>query len=141
MMGLYSQYETSAKLEKEGRWLNYGQNEADGKDIRIRVARSGGGNKAFRKLMEAKTRPHRRAIETGKIDPDTLNAIMIEVMAQVVVVDWENVTDRDGKKLTCTKENIIKLLTDLPDLYAEILAYSQDGSVYRLEEMEEESKN
>lgn len=140
-MGLYDQYETSEKLEKQGRWLDFGPAEEDGKKIRVRIARAGGMNSSFKRMMESRSRPHRRAMEKGRMDPDTLTRIMIEVLAETVILAWENVVDKEGKKMTCNKENKIKIMTDLPDFYAEILEYATKGDTFSMASVEEDTKN
>ena len=65
-MSLYKLFKTNENLETDGIWLEYGQT-ADGKPIRIKIARAGGHNVAFSKALEKATRPYKKAIQTGKI--------------------------------------------------------------------------
>ncbi len=138
---LYQEYARNEEKEKDGVWLNYGSAGGDRGDVRIRVARAGGSNNAFRKLLEAKTRPHRRAVETGTINPDLMNSLMRETLAETVILAWQNVDGPDGKPITFNKKNAIKLLEDLPDLYNEILQYAQDRTLFKEAGEQAEAKN
>ena len=45
---------------------------------------------------------------------------MAETYAESVIIGWKGVKDRDNKPLKFTKENVVKLLIDLPELFTEI---------------------
>lgn len=138
-MSLYEQYDTNRNKEKDGVWFNFGPGENG--DIRIKIARAGGSNKKFLRVVDRVTRPHRRAIDTEKIDPELLTRLNCEALAESVVLDWENVTDRDGNSLPCTKANVEKILMDLPDLYRDIMKFSQDMKNYQDAAVEVEKGN
>lgn len=139
-MSLYSTFKTDANLEKSGVWLNYGPN-AKGDPIRIKIARAGGANKAFGKAVANKSRPHRRKIETNTLDAETSDRLNLEVYAETVILGWENVEDENGKVMEFTKDNVIKLFTDLPDLFADVRLQAQEVAIFRGEEAEAIAKN
>lgn len=64
-----------------------------------------------------------------------------ELYAEAVLVGWENVKDKDGKDLPYSKQNALKLLTDLPRLFEEIITISSDINYYREEQREAAAKN
>jgi hypothetical protein len=140
MRGLYQQYETDAKVEKEGVWLEFGPNTHDN-EIKIRVARAGGANESYLKQLEFRSKPIRRGIQTETVDRKKLETIVREVYAETVVVAWENVEDREGKLLEFNKENVLKVLTDLPWIYQEIMEASTKLQLFRKEILEEDAKN
>lgn len=139
-MSLYKQFKTDANLEKEGILLELGQTD-DGKPIAFRIARAGGGNVAFAKVMEAKMKPYRRQLQTDTLDPKVAERILREVYAEAVILGWENVQDEDGNEMEFSVENCIKLLTDLPELYLEIQQSSQKTALYRQMVREADAKN
>ena len=62
-MSMYDAFGTDKDLEKTGIYLEY-------ETFRIKVARAGGGNKRFAKMLEAHTRPYRRAMQTETLGND-----------------------------------------------------------------------
>lgn len=139
-MGLYSSYKTDESLETSGIVLIVGESDA-GKKIGIKIARAGGANKAFQRVLAAKTRPYRRQIEQNTMSNSVMEALICEVYADTVVLDWENVEDEQDNPMDCTRENIIKLFTDLPDLFADVRAGAADSSAFRAEILEAVVKN
>lgn len=139
-MSLYKQFKTDSKLEKEGILLEYGTN-SQGKPICIRVARAGAGNDAYVKRMEVAVKPHRRLIQNETIERAVLTKIVREVFAETVVLGWENVEDENGKPMPFTKENCIKLFTDLPDLFDDLQESAQKAALFRSDIRSADAKN
>jgi len=139
-MSLYKQFKTDTKLEKEGILLQYGTN-SKGQPICIRVARAGAGNDQYVKRMEAKVKPHRRLIQNETIERAVLLSIIREVFAETVVLGWEGVEDENGKPLSFSKDNAIKLFTDLPDLFEDIQEQAQKAALFRADIREADAKN
>lgn len=143
-MGLQEQFATDVSLETEGIVVDYGND-------RIRIARAGGANKKFAKLLERKTKPFRRAIAVGAFDNERSMSIMREVYAEAVVLDWEvnkgtdtipkwekGIDPKDAgtagdKLLPVTPENIKKVFINLPDLFSDLQQQAQAGALYRQE--------
>lgn len=140
MSGLYSQFETSKDVEKQGVILQYGKN-SKGEMIEIRIARAGGANNAYSKLLEAKIKPYRRQIQNDTMDNDVAERITKEVYAKTVVLGWTGVEDRDNKPLDFTVDNCVKLFDDLPDLWSDIQAQSVNVALFRAEVLEADAKN
>ena len=139
-MSLYKQFKTDQSIEKAGIILHYGSN-SKGQPIEFRVARAGGANDQYAKVMELKTKPHRRQIQNETIDLATLERILREVYAQTVVIGWSGVEDENGNDLPYTVENCIKLFADLPDLFKDIQEQTQKSALFRQELIEADSKN
>jgi len=140
MSSLYQTFKTDKNLETAGVDLSYGEN-SKGEEMLITIARAGGSNKAFQKAMAAKTRPLRRQIETNTASEDVLNKIVVEVYAETVVLGWKGIEDEKGNDLPFSKENVIKLFTDLPDLFTDVRGQAQEISIFRAEIMEGVAKN
>lgn len=140
MSSLYKTFKTDKNLETAGVDLSYGEN-SKGEEMLITIARAGGGNKAFQKAMAAKTRPLRRQIETDTASDQVLTKIVIEVYAETVVLDWKGIEDEHGNDLPFSKENVIKLFTDLPDFFADVRSQAQEISIFRADIMEAVAKN
>ncbi len=139
-MSLYKQFETDVSVEQKGVLLEYGNN-SKGQPIRIRIARAGGSNTAYLKLLEARCKPYRRVIQNESIERPMLEGILRGVYAETVVIGWENVEDREGNELPFSKENALKLFNDLPDLYADIVEQSTKTALFRKDLQEADAKN
>ena len=133
-MGAYKDFKTSKKVEMEGVWLDYG-------DYKILIARAGGGNKAYDRCLENKTKPYRKVIQNEIMPIDRQEQILMEVYIETVILDWEGMTDEKDKELKFTKDNVRKVLTDLPELWRDILQQSTKTALFRENIREAEAKN
>lgn len=133
-MGLYKQLKTVPDFETNGVWIDYGE-------FKIKIARAGGANKNFAKCAEKLSRPYRRAIQTGMISVDKAEEILLQVYAKSVILDWEDVTDENDKKLDFSEENVIKVMTDLPDLFNDIKNQASSPEIFRENIPEQDAKN
>lgn len=138
-MSLYGVFETDQDMEASGVWLDYG-------DFRIKIASTGQGNKNYVRYAEKKLKPVRRAIEAGAMSNDRSQAIMADIYAKTVVLDWETggkagIEDRKGKILPFTIENVTKTLVALPRLFMDLQEQAGSLATFRKEEQEEETKN
>ncbi len=151
-MSMRELFRTDEVLETKGVVIDYGS-------FRITLARAGGANKKFTRLLEAKTRPHRRAMQTETMQDAAAMAILREVYAEGAIMLWENrsVLGKDGEwtgawkvgiepekgdtLLPFTQENITRTLEELPDLFLDLQAQSNKVSLYRVHNLEEDAKN
>lgn len=148
MSSLYKQFETNKDVENDGIVLEYGMSTRG--PISIRISRAGGANTRFAKLMEAKVKPYRRQVQNETMDKALAEKIAKEVYAETVVIGWENVempvivngeATKELEFVPYTVENAIRLFTDLPDLYADIVEQAQRSALFRADIMEADSKN
>ena len=65
---------------------------------------------------------------------------MIQVIADAVLKDWEGVDGPDGP-IPFSRESVVKILTDLPDFYEDVLSLSKEAETFRDEEHDEAAKN
>lgn len=155
MSNLYHMFKTKEEHETQGVWLEYGRTDPtpehpDGEPIRIKIARAGGKNTSFNKALEKATRPYRKAIQTNTVSLDTIENLYKEVFVDHVVLDWTNVSapikDASGavsgfERLSYTRENVLRVLTDLPDLYADLKDQANSLSLFREDEREADLGN
>lgn len=146
-MSLYRQFKSDANLEKTGILIQYGfVQKPDGqpdleRPISFRIARAGGSNTPYHKRVEAKVKPYRRQIQTETIDPKVAENLMLEVFCETVLLGWENVQDENGQDIEFTKDNAMKLFTDLPDLYKDLQEQANKAALFRAEIREGEAGN
>lgn len=147
---MWQQFSTDPKVEKEGVWLDYDT-------FRVKVTHAGQTNKKYTKLLETLTRSHRRQIANGTFSNERSLAIMHQVYAETVVMDWETVVGednaiherifergiqaKDGTILPFTKDNVVAVFKALPRLFLDIRDQSESIVNFRSEEIEEEAKN
>jgi hypothetical protein len=121
----YTKFQTDTDAETgEGVVLNYGELG------KIRIHRAGGRNRRFTNLRQAKFKPYTRQLQNDTMDEDVARAIAIEVYAKTVIVGWDGVKGRDGNYLPFNEENVITLMTDLPDLFRDVQAAADDRSLF-----------
>lgn len=142
-MPLYQQFKTDGGLEKNGIVLDYG-------DFRVTIARAGGANKRFARSLEARTRPYRRAIQTETMDPERAVELLREVYAESVILRWETQVEGewksgieapDGTLQPFSKENVLRTLNDLPDLFQDIQDQASKAALFRETLREDDAGN
>jgi hypothetical protein len=140
-----SLYESYGNTEEE----IYGVKITVDENTRITIARAGGLNKKFESIKASILKPYQRRILAGKLKDDELKAILLPAYAKTVIKNWETKVDDEwkigieGKNsiLPFNHANIIKVLTDLPDLYDEIVLASSQLSTFNKFNKEEDLKN
>lgn len=132
---IHEMFATDANREAEGFWHPISDT------ISFLMARAGGGNSGYSKSLEVRTRPHRRKIDNDDMDLALANTIMIEVFAETVIRDWKGITDEDGNVMPFNKENAVKLLTQLPDLFNELREVAAKQANFRAVGLEDAVKN
>lgn len=139
-MSLYKTFETNKDLERDGIVLDYGFNSKN-QPVQIRIARAGGSNVRFAKLLEQKMKPYKRAIANETMDNKVAEKLLVDVYADAVILEWTGVEDREGNALEFNHDNVVKVLTDLPDLFIDIQQQSQKAALFRAEVREVEQGN
>lgn len=152
-MSMKSQFQTDPELEVKGVVVPYS-------DFRITVARAGGANKKYAKLLEAKTKIHRRAIQTDTMDKEVAAEILREVYVGSIILNWEVLVDRDtqeyvqgienlngveplegGEPLPFTQENVLQTLRDMEDLFIDLQQQSQRIVLFQRMVLEDDAGN
>lgn len=142
-MGMYDVFETDENLETDGIWLDYG-------DFRVRIASAGQGNKKYVKYAEKALKPIRKAMQAGALSNERSIAIMSDIYAKTIVMDWETMQDgslvkgveqRDGSIGPVNPEVVKQAFLDLPNLFIDIQEQANSISNFRKAELEEESGN
>lgn len=136
-------YETDKKVEREGVIVEY----APG--VEIKLARAGGANKKFAKVLTRLSKPHRRAIQTNTISPEILTDMFITAYAQAIVLSWKGFTkdlithdDADAEiALDFNQENVEAVLHEQPNLFQDIQSTADDIAIFRAEILEQDSGN
>lgn len=136
-MNVNSFFGTDKDVETQGIELDYG-------DFWIKVARAGGANKKYNRVLEAVSKPYRRAIANGTLPNDKANEILKEVYAKAVVLDWggDGMVDVDGiTPLQFSAANCLALFNRLPDLFDDVKAQAESFVNFKIEDAEADAKN
>lgn len=143
MTSMYEMFTTDSKLERGGVIIDYGS-------FRVTIARAGGSNKKFARVLTEKTKPYRRSMQTETMANDVAERVMREVYADAVILNWETLVEDDwqqgmesstGDLLPFTRDNVLKTITALPELFADISEQANKVAIYREHVVEEDSKN
>lgn len=135
-MSLYESYKTAAPKEKEGVWVSFKGG------VRLLMARAGGANNKYRESLRRRMLPHQRALRTGEeIEEAVANKVMAEAYADAIILDWEGVTDENKQPLECTKENVVKVFTDLPDFFTLVREDAQNRAHFLAADEAADAKN
>ncbi|MDB5490361.1 MAG: hypothetical protein JWO78_210 [Micavibrio sp.] len=110
-------------------------------EFSIFVKRAGGGNKAYTKCLAETLAPVRQQLADDTLPESEGDNLMAQVFADTIIVGWENVRDRKGKPLAYTRENVVMMLTDLPELFRELQAFASNLANFRKAAIEADSKN
>ena len=123
-MSIYDLFAADNKAEIEGVELVYGK-------AKVRVARAGGSNTKYLKSLDRHTRGLRKQIQHDQLSNEDGNNIMREVFAESIILGWTGMVGRDGKEIPFSKEACLKLLKELPDLFADIQEQAGKFALYR----------
>lgn len=134
MTSPYDIFKTDATTETEGLVLDYG-------DFQIRIARAGGANRAFARALEARLKPYRRQLQNETLDEQVAERIMRETYADHVILGWEGMTGSDGKALAFTRDSVLKLLADLPELFRDLQDQAGRVALFRARNLEDDKGN
>lgn len=142
-MSLYSQFKTNPDYETKGVEITYG-------NFRVVIARAGGSNKKYATTLEAKTKPYRRAVQTGTLANDVGVQLLKETFAEAVVLNWMTQVDGewvqgieapDGTIMPFNAANVLKVFMEVNDLFLELQEQATNISLFRDEALEADSKN
>ncbi len=155
MSKLYELFEMDSVLEREGITVNYGS-------VKFLLARAGGRNTDFKKIFSAKAKKYRNQIDNETLGDDAADRIMAESYAEGVVLGWwsrkedengdpilkkdeeqwvDTIENRTGKKVKFSIDECVRLLLDLPDLFADIQRMASRAGNYRKEIEAEDEGN
>lgn len=90
-----SDLKTDLVLEENGSWVDYDETTS------FKIARL--GNPAFRARYDHAIKPHRRQIQQKTFSDAKLESILLDVMAETVLLDWKGLVDDAGNEVLFTK--------------------------------------
>ncbi len=146
-MSLSSHFKTDPLLERKGVGIDLPEND-DGTTPQIILARAGRNNPDYQKVAERIMRPHRRAQQVNALAQAKSDELTMEIFCEAGILSWSNIplsevtgNPDDKGYAPYTKENAIKLMTELPDLYASLIELSTSRDTFIAAVKAEEAKN
>lgn len=110
-----------------------GNSETEGvefvyRGITLIIARSGNTN--FKNEFRKRMKPYEEEFENGRMDNDKSGEILVQCIANSILVGWKDFVDVTGQDYEYSVENAIELLTDDDDCYDAIKKFSDNIENY-----------
>ena len=131
-MDLKKNYLTDKVAEVEGLNKDFG----DG--CFIKIARI--GNSEYKKYFQKITKPYQKAIRRGVLSDEIADKLLIDAMANKIVLGWSGMTE-DDKPVEYSVENCIRILTTYTDLKDQIQEIANEMESFKAEDDEDLEKN
>ncbi len=122
-------FKTNQDLEENGKWEEFENG------CRLLIARA--GNKKWKEYWKKISKPYRKQIKRETLSEEKGNELIINAMAQTILLNWENLLN-DGVPLEYSKENAIMVLS-IPDFRETVSEISQSMEAFQAE-LDEEDK-
>ena len=107
---LYELFETDPKLEMEGVGFKFGP-------ATFFCKRAGGANREFDTKFNEATKNMSTRLQMQALSDEQSEEILRQVFAESVMIGWENVRNRKMEQIPYTKENFVKVMKDLPEVW------------------------
>ena len=147
-MGLRKTFKTDRDAEINGVSVEVSVNDHNGRPISITIARMSQGNKRYTKELNRVTKPHMSAIQNDAMDNELARKMLQEVFADTILLGWSNLpkseltgNEEDTELLEFTRENVLALFKELPDMYDDWEARANKAAAFREKEREVAAKN
>lgn len=128
-----TKFKTDKSLELNGVWHIIDANDPK-RIARVLVARD--NNPKFVSKVRTALAPYQAKILRDSMTVDQSDDLMAKIMAETILLGWENIDDDDGKPITYNTENAYKLLL-IPDFRAVITSLSTQMDSYRSDKIAE----
>lgn len=132
---MFEMFGTDANMEKDGIILDYG-------DFRVTIARAGGANTDYTKMIDRLTKPYMRAIKAETLPNEIAEEIFRKAYAHTIVKnfevkrgenDWVAGIPQKGSAelLEVNTINVMATFEELPELFNAIREDAQKHSLFR----------
>ena len=134
-MSIYDRFETDKDLETSGVWIDYG---ADGAFL---IAHTGGVSSEFIRAFRGLYKKNRARFDRDLMNENESQKLLLETFAKTSILNWRGIKDRAGVDIPFSKENAIKLISDLPNLGFMLFEEAKNYENFLVAEREEIAKN
>jgi len=131
-MDLKKEFGTDKEKEIDGKWFPISDS------AKLLIARIGNPNyaKVFRRL----TRPYKRAIRTDRLPEEKSDEILIQTMAETILLGWEGL-EEDGVPVTYSTTEAVRMLTEYKDFRDMVSEIASEMEAFKVEDDEEAEGN
>jgi hypothetical protein len=144
MTNLFAMYGSDKNLETKGKWIVLGPDE---NATAFLIARAGGANTKFSKLLAEKLRPWQKLIQHNARKPtqevlDIITKMQKETFVEACLLDWRNVRiEESGENVPYSPEAAFKLFDQLPDLFLDLFNQADQVQTFQHDSLEDEAGN
>lgn len=125
-MKVFARYKTDVGAELNGAWIAIG----DGAELLVARAHNDNHQAALKRLQK----PYTAVLNAGgEIPKDKREAMAVEAMVETILLGWRGLQDEDGAEIPYTRENAVRLLTELPDFRATVAEIATTHETFRAE--------
>lgn len=128
-----SHFQTDSNLEEDGAWISIGD------EASLKIARL--GNRAYRDAFQKRIKPYRRQIRTQTMDDKIAEKIMIECLAETILLDWSGMEDDKGQKIAYSSAKAQEYLKAYKDFRELVVELASEMENFRQQEDEADEKN
>lgn len=125
-------YQMDDRSVKEGAWMITGP-DLD-QEFLIKPFRS--TNPTFKAAYARHFKPYARQIDNDTLDSKKEREVMARFFCEACLVDWKGI-EIDGEYPPYSKDLAVKLLTHIPELFEDLMAFSKDFKNYRADYKED----
>lgn len=145
---IYNKYITDKNLETGGVEKDFGS-------FKVLLARAGGANDHYGRVMQELFAPYQQVMDLGEMSDEEAGKIWAMVFARTVILGWwfkegkgkDAVwnkglgRDEQGNIIDCTVENVTELLQTAPELFEEIKFFAERRETYVAKSLQAAAKN
>lgn len=131
-MDLKKEYGTNRKSEVDGVWEDFGGGTT------VLIARI--GNENYQKVFRRISKPYQNAIRRGTLGNDKAEDLLIQAMADCIVLDWKGLKE-DDKPVKFSKEECVRVLKEYKDFRDHVSELANSMEIFRQEMDSEAEKN
>jgi len=126
---------TDLQKEDKGVWIDFELG------IRLKIARA--RNSAYRELMRQLTEPYLKDIREGELELNILEDLLRQVRAKTILLDWENIEDKNGDPIEYSSEQALAFFNDpeLRDFYTFVVMASENMENFKKKLIKDAEKN
>lgn len=125
-LSIFDLCETDDALSEDGKWFSDIFAPGDGISIKLRRMTS-------RRSVNYRTvlmKKYQRYQKKGEFPPEIDERMMIEQLAEVIIVDWKGIRGRDGKEIPYTKQMAVQLCK-MSDFRLPLIQLAAAGDSFR----------
>jgi hypothetical protein len=131
-MDLKKEYGTDKDKELAGVW------EDMGGGCKVLIARL--GNENYSKVFRRISKPYQNAIRRGTLGNEKAEELLIQAMAECIVLDWQGL-EEDGKKIKYSRDECVRVLKEYKDFRDHISELANSMELFKREMDAESEKN